>query len=153
MGGTGRTLRRAEGEELWPATVLSWRKWLSLRRREDRGHGGAGERALHPLCPRELPAGRGEGVVPGVSWEPGMQREATGSRGLELFSRRIMPESGAPGAESAESASQGGAIEFVYVSHTRSAFSSSFCGRKWVARVSLLSLLSPLPGMKRGFQF
>lgn len=52
---------------LWPPAVLRRRRLRSrLRRREDGWHGGPGERALHPLRSRQLPAGGGEvwGVEP-----------------------------------------------------------------------------------------
>lgn len=49
------------------AAILGWGKWRSLRRRrQDGGHGGAGEGAFYSLCSRELPFGGGEGVGPGL---------------------------------------------------------------------------------------
>lgn len=85
--------------ELRPATVQDWRKWRSLRLpREDRGDGGAGEGALHPLRSRELPAGGGEGVLPGVSWGPGLQRGTTQVSGVRVVFLAHHPRVGASGA-------------------------------------------------------
>lgn len=62
-GERGRSGPREGGlraSELRPASILGWRRWRPVRlRREDGGHGGAGERALYTLCSRELPAGGG----------------------------------------------------------------------------------------------
>ena len=82
-GGRGPARTRGGGPralELRLTAFLGWRKWRTLRRRrQDGGHGGAGEGALYPLCSRELPVSGGEGIGPGsgggvgggdVSWEP-----------------------------------------------------------------------------------
>lgn len=98
-GERGRSGPREGGpraSELRPASILGWRRWRPVRlRREDGGHGGAGERALYTLCSRELPAGGGEGVGLGVSGGSG-GAEGDEPPGLGRLSRRIPPGSEPP---------------------------------------------------------
>ena len=86
-GGRGPARTRGGGPralELRLTAFLGWRKWRTLRRRrQDGGHGGAGEGALYPLCSRELPVSGGEGIGPGSGGGVGGGGRLGGTEGAE----------------------------------------------------------------------